>query len=265
MIDEPTKHRESNRDRDRDRDRDRGEGIALSLVTCVSRIDVLNERLAQSPCLQKGGLPWTAYFNCTSAAQAFNQALRGNTTAEWMIWAHQDVYLPPGWDAQMRLALAQAVHQWPHLAVAGVYGVQGAGTQAMRAGKVLDRGQLLNEPAALPLLVDSLDELLVAVRVNSGLQMDPAMGFDFYATDLVLQAQQRGRCAAVVDAYCEHWSDTPASGAMPKSLIERVKTNARAFERKWAHRLPVQTPCFAVNQSGDVAAFIDSIATEIKP
>ena len=254
-MEEPTKHHGS----------DRGEGIALSLVTCVSRIDVLHERLAQSPCLHKGGLPWTAYFNCTSAAQAFNQALRGNTAAEWVVWVHQDVYLPPGWDAQLRLALAEATQQWPHLAVAGVYGVHGAGAQALRAGKVLDRGQLLHEPAALPCLVDSLDELLVAVRVDSGLQMDPAMGFDFYATDLVLQAQQAGRCAAVVDAYCEHWSDTPASGAMPASLIERVKTNACAFEHKWAHRLPVQTPCFAIHQSGDVAAFIDSIATEIQP
>ena len=239
--------------------------LRLALVTCVSRMEVLNERLAQSPCLQKGGLPWTAYFNCTSAAQAFNQALRGHTAVDWLVWVHQDVFLPPGWDAQLRHALAQATRQWPQLAVAGVYGVHGAGTQAQRAGKVLDRGQLLHEPAALPCLVDSLDELLVAVRVDSGLQMYAAMGFDLYATDLVLQAQQAGQCAAVVDAYCEHWSDTPASGAMPASLIARVKNNALAFERKWAHRLPVQTPCFAVHQSGDVAAFIDSIATETKP
>jgi len=239
--------------------------LRLSLVTCVSRLDVLSQRLAQSPCLQRGGLPWAAHFNCTSAAQAFNQELRGNTAVDWLVWVHQDVFLPHGWDQQFRQALTLATGQWPDLAVAGVYGVQGAGEQALRAGHVLDRGRLLQEPAALPCLVDSLDELLVAVRVPSGLQMDPAMGFDFYATDLVLQAQQAGLCAAVVDAYCEHWSDTPASGAMSASLIHRVKNNGHAFESKWAHRLPVQTPCFAIHRPGDVAAFVDAIAFEEKP
>ena len=91
------------------------------------------------------------------------------------------------------------------------------------------------------------------------------MGFDFYATDLVLQAQQAGLCAAALDAYCEHWSDTPASGAMPAQLINRVKSNGQAFEAKWAHRLPVQTPCFAIHRPGDVSAFVDRIATEEKP
>lgn len=239
--------------------------LRLSFVTCVSRIDVLAQRLAQSPCLQKGGLPWAAYFNCATAAQAFNQQLCANTTVDWLVWVHQDVYLPADWDQQFRQALMLATEQWPDLAVAGVYGVQGAGESMRRAGHVLDRGQLLQEPAALPCLVDSLDELLVAVRVPSGLQMDPAMGFDFYATDLVLQAQQAGLRAAVLDAYCEHWSDTPSSGAMPARLIHRVKNNGRAFESKWAHRLPVQTPCFTIHRPGDVAAFVDAIAIEEGP
>lgn len=240
------------------------DALRLSLVTCVSRIDVLAQRLAQSPCLQKGGLPWTAHFNCAAAAQAFNQQLRADTTVDWLVWVHQDVFLPPGWEQQFRQALAQATAQWPNLAVAGVYGVQGAGEQMRRAGHLLDRGLLLREPAALPCLVDSLDELLVAVRVSSGLQMDPAMGFDFYATDLVLQAQQAGWCAAAVDAYCEHWSDTPASGEMPAHLIARVKTNGHVFESKWAHRLPVTTPCFNIKRPGDVSAFVDAIAVQDK-
>jgi hypothetical protein len=29
---------------------------------------------------------------------------------------------------------------------------------------------------------------------------------------------------------------------------------------KWAHRLPVSTPCFEITRPGDVAAFVDSIA-----
>lgn len=237
------------------------ENFRISFVTCVSQIGVLSHQLARSPCLQNGALTWTAFFNCPSAAQAFNQTLRNITNVDWLIWVHQDVFLPDGWDQQFQKALAQAVRQWPRLAVAGVYGVNG---QNQRAGHVLDRGQLLQEPTPLPCLVDSLDELLVAVRVSSGLQMDPAMGFDFYATDLVLQAQQAGWCAAAVDAYCEHWSDTPASGEMPAHLIARVKANGHAFESKWAHRLPVTTPCFHISRPGDVSAFVDAITVQDK-
>lgn len=234
---------------------------SIAVVTCVSRLEVLQQHLARSACLQRGGLPWSACFNSTSAATAFNPAMDAQAAlgTDWLVWVHQDVYFPPGWEAQFRQALGDACAQWPTLAVAGVYGVRGVGEQSARAGHVLDRGQLLKEPAALPSLVDSLDELLVAVRVDSGLRMDPAMGFDFYATDLVLQAQAAGMCAAALDAFCEHWSDTPAQGVMPPGLIERVKRNAQAFEQKWAHRLPIKTPCFDIHRPGDVAAFVDRI------
>lgn len=235
---------------------------ALMLVTSVSQFDVLRERLAASPCLQRGGLPWVAYFNCDSAAAAFNAAMDSSRSAEWLIWAHQDVFLPEGWDTRFMVALREAQDQFSRLAVAGVYGIAGTSDNPVRAGHVLDRGRLLKESTSLPCLVSSLDELLLAVRVSSNLRMDPAMGFDFYATDLVLQARTAGLDSAVVDAFCEHWSDTPSSGRIPHSLVERVKLNARAFESKWKHCLPITTPCFKIAAPGDVASFIDSIVVE---
>lgn len=232
----------------------------LMLVTSVSQFDVLRARLATSPCLQRGGMPWVAHFNCRSAAAAFNATLDSQPHVAWLVWAHQDVFLPEGWAHRFAAALREAQQQFPRLAVAGVYGVHGTGARAVRAGHVLDRGRELKEPAALPCEIDSLDELLLAVRVDSGLRMDPAMGFDFYATDLVLQAREAGLSSVVVEAYCEHWSDTPASGQMPRALTDRVKANASAFERKWAHRMPITTPCFEIAKPGDVAAFVDAIA-----
>ena len=233
----------------------------LQFVTCASNMDVLGRRLLASPCLQpgaQGARVLTVVFNAASAAQGFNAAMVAGAAASandnaWLVWVHQDVYLPLGWDVRFGHALVAAAQRFADLAVAGVYGIAGAGALARRAGRVLDRGVLLHEPAALPCEVDSLDELLFAVRVGSGLMLDPDMGFDFYATDLVLQAQARGLRCAVVDGYCEHWSETPQFGVMPPGLLQRVLRNARAFEQKWEARLPVTTPCFDIAARGDVA------------
>jgi hypothetical protein len=241
--------------------------IQLHFVTCASSLAVLGQRLLASPCLAPGGHAVAVYFNATSAAQGFNAALAAELAAgapprtSWLVWLHQDVFLPEGWDARFRQALGQALQLFPQLAVAGVYGVAGAGATARRAGRVLDRGTPLHEAAALPCLVDSLDELLFAVRLDSGLRLDPALGFDFYATDLVLQAQAAGWQCAVLDAACEHWSGTPSSGAVPASVVQRIKHSAAVFERKWAQRLPISTPCFHIERAGDVAAFVDAIVT----
>ena len=235
----------------------------LGFVTCASNLDVLGRRLLASPCLQRGGWPLAVYFNATSAAQGFNAAMaatQGNADATtWLVWVHQDVFLPEGWGKRFCLALDAAMHKFPKLAVAGVYGLAGAGTTAKRVGHVLDRGKLLREDTAMPCLADSLDELLFAVRVDSQISLDPALGFDFYATDLVLQAQQQGWQCAVLDACCEHWSDTPASGTVAPAVVQRIKQSAQVFERKWETKLPISTPCFEIHKAGDVAAFIDAI------
>ena len=241
--------------------------IRLSFVTCASNLEVLGERLLASPCLHRAGNPLAAYFNAPSAAYGFNVAMAAAriepsnlpSQSSWLVWVHQDVFLPQDWDAVFTQALTVALQRFPKLAVAGVYGVIGAGTDARRAGHVLDRGALLREPEPLPCMVDSLDELLFAVRVDSGLKLDAALGFDFYATDLVLQAQEQGWQCAVVDAYCEHWSSTPSSGNLPDAVVKRVLANGTVFEQKWHHRLPVNTPCFEIGQPGDVARSMKQI------
>ena len=228
----------------------------LTLVTAVSKLGVFEQRLMSSPCVQRGGLQVLAFFNCASAAQAFNSAMDSKPSSRWLVWLHQDVFLPMGWENQFSKAIEVAESKFDRLSVVGVYGVRGAGDKAVRAGHVLDRGVRLQETTTLPCEVDSLDELLFAVRVDSELRLDPALGFDFYATDLVLTAQSQGLSCAVVDAFCEHWSDTPSQGNVSLATVSRIAASAEIFESKWVSRLPLTTPCFEINQSGDVAKFL---------
>lgn len=227
-----------------------------SLVAAVSRPEVFAARLLSSPCIADGSIELAAYFNASSAAAAFNASLAG-ASADWLVWVHQDVHLPADWKTQFETGLREALQRWPNTAVAGVYGVQGRGSDAAHAGRVLDRGEPLHPPAPLPCPADSLDELLVAVRTNSGLQMDPDLGFDFYGTDLVLQAHQAGLGAVIVDAYCEHWSDTPRQLPAPAGLSARIGRSAAHFERKWQAQLPVTTTCFHIDRPGAVQALLN--------
>jgi hypothetical protein len=226
----------------------------LLFVAAVSSLETLRARLLASPCLQAGRRPLTLRWNAASAADALNPVLEAQLEARWVVWVHQDVVLPEGWDERFLCEAARA----EGAGVLGVYGVSGTGEATRHAGCVLDRGQLLRGSAPLPCRVDSLDEMLFAMPSNSPLRLDPALGFDLYATDVVLQAQSLGLQALAIDAPCEHWSGTPRIGPMPVGLVERVARSGDAFEAKWVQRLPVYTPCFAIHRVGDVRRIAES-------
>ena len=190
----------------------------LGFVTCATGPVVLNRCLLASPCLSSGEYYQAIHMHAPSAATAFNSEWARQHRIAWLVWVHQDVFLPQGWDSRFMAAIAEAERRYPRLAVVGVYGVAGVGEQARRAGNVLDRGTLLREPAELPCLVDCVDELLFAIRTDSGLRLDPELGFDFYGADVALQAREQGFQVAIVDAYCEHRSATPQEDHIPLFL-----------------------------------------------
>jgi hypothetical protein len=229
----------------------------LLFVTAVNNLEVLNKRLLASPCLCPGGWPIVLGWNQKSAAQLFNAVLDSQPQQSWVIWVHQDVFLPEGWDQVFleelnKISILSTGLEPSNLGVVGVYGVSGSGAQAARAGYVMDRGNWLCEATSLPCRVDSLDELLFAVPGTSTLRLDPDLGFDFYATDLVLQGQSCGLESYVVKAPCEHWADTPQRFLISESLVRRILRSSEVFESKWEKRLPVVTPCFHVTHKGAV-------------
>ncbi len=221
----------------------------LGFVTCATDADVLRDRLLASECLASRRYPLFVHYGAASAAAAFNSVMDQPPPCDWLVWVHQDVFLPPGWDERFLKAIAEAEAKIAKVAVVGVYGIVGSGPSCHHVGHVLDRGTLWRWPVPLPCVADSLDELLFAVRADSGLRLDPALGFDLYATDLVLAARAAGWNAVVADAYCEHWSATPTDGNLDPAMVARVEASAGVFREKWAHRLPVTTTCLHLERS----------------
>ncbi len=226
----------------------------LAFVACVNDRETLGRCLLASPCLAPGQQVLSLFEGAASAAQAFNAALAYGDS-EWLVYVHQDVFLPEGWEREFLAGLATAQQRLPRLAVAGVFGVG----QGRLLGHVVDRGRLLREGGELPAAAETLDELCFAVRRACGIRLDPALGFDFYAADAALQAQEQGLHVAVVDACCEHRSSLPRAG-FAEAFVQRFAASATAFQHKWRHRLPVVTPCITLTADSPAEAQVRAAA-----
>lgn len=211
----------------------------LSFVTCAANQAVLEANLLSSPCLAPGS-PHEVIVtrNCANAAEGLNRGLAAARN-EVVICLHQDVWLPQDWPRRFwqQYDLASALHGT--IGVAGVYGVSLHQGAVRRVGHVVDRDYLLWETPPLPALVDTLDELLLAVRKDSGFRFDPSLGFHFYGADICLATRQACLPTVVLDALCFHNS---AGTVLPPEFAQ----SQQVFAAKWAARLPVATSCAVV-------------------
>jgi hypothetical protein len=223
--------------------------MGLSFVVCLSDESVLDANLMASPCLEPG-TPHdvVAIRNAPSAAAGLNLGL-DRAQHDSIVYVHQDVFLPKGWDHQVEEQLREAEGRIGPIEVAGVYGVSevvegpGQPLAARRIGRVVDRGRMLHEAPELPARVATLDELLLVVRREIPQRFDPVLGFHLYGADLCLQARERGLAVVGLDCLCQHNS---RSAGLPESFFD----SARVFARKWAHQLPIATACVVLDREG---------------
>lgn len=223
--------------------------MKLSFVVCVSDTEVLAANLMRSPCLTHDSTHQLILMHgCRNAAEGFNRGM-ALASGDIIIFVHQDVFLPAGWDKRFISGFMEARSQMP-AEVVGVYGLSApkGAEKSQQLGVVNDRGEWLRGTVPLPARAQSLDELLFAVPRGSRLRLDPDLGFDLYATDLVLQAEAKGGCGAVVEAPCDHSSSLPRTN-IPRSIIERFRKSALIFEQKWVSHFPIETPCIRFDHS----------------
>jgi SAM-dependent methyltransferase len=217
----------------------------LTFAVCVSDDAILQANLLSSPCLGPGS-PHEVILarQCRSAAEGLNQAI-ARAKNDLVVCVHQDVYLPRGWPDRFLQEYRRAVTAAGPVGVVGVYGVSLVDTAVRRAGHVVDRDRLLAEPVALPAVVETLDELLLAVPRGTPLSLDGRLGFHFYGADLCLEARGRGLNAVVLDALCFHHSQGTELG-------QDFWRSAEAFKVKWTHGLPLATSCVYIDSGGGV-------------
>jgi len=214
----------------------------IDLAAAVNNRTVLANCLERSPDVASGSLPLRIYEGFGSAGAAFERAF-AESSADVLVLAHQDVYLPVGFLEGLHAQLAQLEAIDPRWAVAGIIGLDAAG---VLTGQAWSSGlkRMLGERVATPTPAVTLDELLLIVRRGSGIAFDPALpGFHMYAGDIVQTARSRGLRAYVVDGPVVHHS-------RPVVRLDAGYRRAYAYmQRKWRDDLPIPNLICTIKRS----------------
>jgi hypothetical protein len=213
--------------------------LALGVATHDERI--LRGNLLRSPLAER--VPVYVERDAPSAAIAYNRILDASD-AEFVIFAHHDVYLPRGWEELLCHRLADLTTRDPSWALAGAYGVAEAGT-GYGAVWSTSLGRVVHRVPTTPMLVQSFDELLIVVRRGTGLRFDEAMtGFHLYGTEIVQQARARGLNSYALALPLVH------NDRFHESLDATFTRAYRFVQTKWREHLPLQTPVIKITRSG---------------
>lgn len=153
----------------------------------------------------------------------------------YVILVHQDV-LAADTIKQLNGALAQLSDSAPNWAVAGNAGYDRQGKHYHT--RISDRHLIDAKLASGAQEVASLDENFLVLRRDALLGFsDDISGFHLYGTDLVLQANFRGRTAWVVDFHVEHLG----CGLVDNSFLAVLQLMEAKYARILAGRI-VRTP-----------------------
>ncbi len=216
--------------------------INIFLVSAVNDDEVLSSCLQASPDVAAGRLAVVEQRGYASAASAYNSWLDAGGTGV-VIFAHQDVYFPAGWLHHLQTALAWLDEHDANWGILGIYGVRHdrepiGWTYSTGLGRVL--GGVFSTPCA----VRTLDEVVLIMRVSSGLRFDEGVeGFHMYGTDICLESERFGCRNYVIPAFAIHNSNGI------KMLPDVFWRTFLYVRRKWWAQLPVAAPCAEVTRS----------------
>lgn len=217
-------------------------GSGLCIVVASNDEPCLQQNLLASD-MVRAGVPVHVERGAVSAAAAYNRGLDA-TTADIVVFAHQDVYFPPGWDGLLRQTLADIARHDPGWALVAPFGVSEAGRHV---GDVwtTSLGRRLGGPLPAPVRAQSFDELVIVMRRASGLRFDETLpGFHLYGTDIVQTAAARGQAAYVA------WLPVVHNDKFHDVLGEDFARSYRYMWHKWRRRLPLRTPVVWIRWHG---------------
>lgn len=205
----------------------------IDVAAAVNDEKVLSTCLQRSPDIKEGRAALRTYVGFQTAGLAYNRAL-DESTADYLVLAHQDVYLPKDFLEHLRVQIAELNRLDPQWAVAGAIGLD---HENALQGQVWSSGlkRVIGARPVTPVPAICLDELLLVVRRASGVRFDEKLpGFHMYGVDIIHIAKAGGLACYILDIPVIHHSRPviTLSGGYHEAY--------RYMQAKWRANLPIR-------------------------
>lgn len=178
-----------------------------------------------------------------SASIGYNKAL-DESQAEIVVFAHQDVYFPPGWERCLLDAIGEVERIDLHWALIAPIGISNSGELSGEVWSTSQGGKIgckLDGPE----VVQSVDELLIVLRRDSGIRFDNALPtFHLYGTDIVQSALSQNMGAFACQLPVVH------NDRFHENLGPDFGLDYRFVRLKWLEKLPIRTTVLQVTRAG---------------
>lgn len=216
---------------------------SFCIVTATNDPESLTRNLLASDMVARGAVPVHAERGAPSASIAYNRGLAA-TTADIVIFAHQDVYFPPVFLAALHDAIDRVAALDPDWALIAPFGMSRDGRHLGHVWST-SLGCCVGAPTPQPAPVVSFDELAIVLRRDSGVTFDDALPcYHLYGTDVVQTALHAGKGAYVVDLPVVH------NDGFHEGLGDDFAQGYHYVRRKWRRALPLRTPVLWVRWHG---------------
>lgn len=205
------------------------------IVVASNDAESLERNLMASKWLQTDDVQVSVQIGVPAATIAYNRGL-DETDAPYVIFAHQDVYFPPGWEDKLAAAIAEVEKIDPNWALIAPFGMTKAGEHI---GEVWSTSQsdVVGRPVQTPEAVESFDELTFVMRRDAGLRFDEDLpNYHLYGTDIVQAAYAAGYSAWVASLPMVH------NDGFHDRLRADFRQSYHFARRKWRQNLPIRTP-----------------------
>lgn len=214
----------------------------LCIVVASNDEACLQRNLLASP-LVAAGVAVHVERGAPSASVAYNCGLAA-TSAPLVIFAHQDVWFPPGWEQRLADAITQIEARGAAWALLGPFGMS---VDGRHLGDVWSTslGRRVGHAVTQPEPVQSFDELAFVMRRSAGLRFDEALPlWHFYGTDIVQTALAAGQGAYVFDAPVVH------NDGFKARLGDDFTQGYDFIRRKWRAKLPIRSSILWITRFG---------------
>lgn len=216
----------------------------FGLVAAVSNDKILEENLLKSSLIENDNIPLLQIRDATSASEAYNKGLKHFDGFDFIVFAHQDVYLPKNWYEDVANALDELNRMSENWAVLGVYGKT---KQGEPIGRLWDSGMAieLGSPFNKPKEVDSVDELLIIINPKTPIRFDEKLpSFHLFGADICATARSIDCKCYAIHAPVVHNSKRISS------LGGEYSRGYRYLQKKWRQELPLHAVCSKITYWG---------------